>query len=61
VKKTPIFGQFSGQVGAERDTTKRRGDTKDRCGGGRRQTQESRNDRGRDETRGDRDLVDGRD
>ena len=32
MEKTPIFGNFSGYERAEADTTKRRGDTKDRCG-----------------------------
>jgi hypothetical protein len=60
VVKTAVFGQFSGQERAERDTTKGRGDTKDRCGGDGRQTEKGR-DRGRYENAGgDRDLIDGR-
>src|SRR2546428_12260147 len=60
VVKPPVFGQFSGQNRAKGDTTKRRGDTKDRCGwrGG-----ETKNggDRGRQENAGgDRDLIHGR-
>jgi hypothetical protein len=60
VVKTAIFGQFPGQQRAEGDTTKRRGDTKDRCTGRGRQMEKGR-DRGRHENAdGDRDLVDGR-
>src|SRR5438034_8805828 len=60
VVKTPVFGQFSGQNRTKGDTTKRRSDTKDRCGwrGG-----EMKNgcDRGRQENAGgDRDLIHGR-
>jgi len=61
VVQTRVFSQFSGQIRAHRDTRKRRGDTKDRCGGRGSEAEEERNDRGRDKTRGDRDLVDGRD
>jgi hypothetical protein len=59
VVKTPIFGHFSGQERAKGDTTKRRGDTKDRCGGGRRETEKGCDRRGDENTRGDRDLIDG--
>jgi hypothetical protein len=59
VVKTPIFGHFSGQKGAEGDTTKWRGDTKDRCTGRDREAKQRR-DRGRYENAdGDRDLIDG--
>src|SRR5437667_64232 len=57
VVKTPVFGQFSGQNRAKADTTKRRGDTKDRCGG---RGGETKNgcDGGRHENAGgDRDLI----
>jgi hypothetical protein len=60
VVKTAIFGQFSGQERAERDTTKRCADTKDRCG---RRCGETKNgrDRGRHKyAGGNRDLIDGR-
>jgi hypothetical protein len=60
VVKTRIFSQFSGQKCADGDTTKRRGDTKDRCGG---QDSETKNgcDRGRGDDANDyRDLVDRR-
>jgi hypothetical protein len=59
VVKTPIFGHFSGENRAEADTTKRRGDTKDRCGG---QGAETKNgcDRSRHENAaGDRDPISG--
>jgi hypothetical protein len=59
VVKARIFGHFSGYERPEGDTTKRRGDTKDRCGG---LGSETKNgcDRGRCEhAHDDRDLVDG--
>ena len=59
MEKTPIFGHFSRDEGAEGDTTKRRDDTKVRCRGRGRQTEEGR-DRGRHENADrDGDLVDG--
>jgi hypothetical protein len=59
VEKTPILGHFSSQEGADGDTTKWRGDTKDRCGGRGRQMEKG-SDRGRHENSDrDRDLVDG--
>ncbi len=57
MEKAAIFGHFSGYERAKSDTTKRRGDTKDRCG---RRGGETKNgcDRNRDkDTRRDRDLV----
>jgi hypothetical protein len=44
MQEARVFGQFSGQVATGRDTTKRRGDTKDRCARGRPKT-EDRSDR----------------
>jgi hypothetical protein len=60
VVKARIFGQFSCQKRANGDTTKRRGDTKDRCRGRGSETNKGC-DRGRGEDADDdRDLVDGR-
>ena len=59
MEKAPIFGHFSGDERAQGDTTKRRGDTKDRCARSDRQTENGR-DRGRREYAGaDRDLIEG--
>jgi hypothetical protein len=60
VVQSRIFGQFSGQIRAGGDTTKGRGDTKDRCGGGARDTEDERNRHGGDDARGDSELIDGR-
>jgi hypothetical protein len=58
VVKTPIFGHFCCQKRAEGDTTKRRGDTKDRCGGSGGETKNGRDRGGRDDADDDRDLID---
>jgi hypothetical protein len=60
VVETRIFGQFSGQIPAQSDTRKRRGDTKDRCGRKARGTEKKCDGDGRGHARGDRDLIDGR-
>jgi hypothetical protein len=57
VVNTRIFGHFSGDEPAECDTTKRRGDTKDRCGRPGRKA-ENRRDQSRDNyAHGNGDLV----
>jgi hypothetical protein len=61
VVKTPIFGQFCSQYRAEGDTTKRRGDTKDRRGRRGGETQNGCDGDRHEDTGGDRDLIDGRD
>jgi hypothetical protein len=60
VVETRVFGQFSGQIGPQRDTTKRRGDTKDRCVHGGDETKNECDRNGRENTDDDRDLIDGR-
>src|SRR5438093_12116009 len=59
VIETRIFGQFSGQKRADRDTTKRRGDTKDRCAGRRGESEKSRDHRRDEDAHGNRELLDG--
>jgi hypothetical protein len=60
VEKTAIFGHFSGQEGTEGDTTKRRGDTKDRCGRRGGETKNGCDRRRHEDANGDRDLIDWR-
>jgi hypothetical protein len=59
VVQARVFGQFSGQIGAERDTTKRRGDTKDRRGRQDGETKNGRDRRRHEDTHDDRALLDG--
>jgi hypothetical protein len=59
VEKTPIFGHFSGDDRAEGDTTKRRGDTKDRCARGSSETKNGRDRDRHENAHGDRELIDG--
>ena len=54
-----IFGQFSGQKRADRDTTKRSGDTKDRRTRPYPETEDERTSDGREEAEGDRVPIDG--
>jgi hypothetical protein len=60
VVKAPIFGHFCSQIRAEGDTTKRRGDTKDRCGRPDGETKNECDHRRHDNADDDRDLIDGR-
>jgi len=59
VEQTSIFGHFCGQNRTEGDTTKRRGDTKDRCSGRGGETKNGRNGGRHENAGGDRDLIDG--
>jgi hypothetical protein len=59
VEKSATFGPFSGHKGAEADTTKRRGDTKDRCSGRGGETKNGRDRHRHEDANGDRDLIDG--
>jgi hypothetical protein len=60
VVQTRVFGHFSGQKGACRDTTKRCGDTKDRCASRRGEAEECSDRRRHEDARADRELLDGR-
>ena len=58
--QTRVFGQFSGQKRAEGDTTKRSGDTKDRCTRTGSETEDERAADGREEANDDRGPIDRR-
>jgi hypothetical protein len=59
MEKSATFGPFSGHKRAEADTTKRRGDTKDRCSGRGGETKNGRDRHRHEDANGDRDLIDG--